>query len=1017
MKENLLAKANEKFNNLITDVLETPNILGSLDNGIQQMSQYYDQGKYRDSLGRMRYDKIRQNRKDESLEKEFQRYVSSQNSQNIEKVNIEKVDVNEQTDDISNEIKSFSGTPESEIDKERENRLVFRFSEVGVSDTSLVGGKSANLGEMLSNLSANGIRVPEGFTTTSKLFNNFLEQTGIKDKLAEIFVNADSEEFDMRKASYEAQKLIMMAKWPKELEDLIVSEYKELCKFYGVEDLSVAVRSSATTEDLQGASSAGQQATYLGVKGEKAVLRSVQECIASLYEERAISYRKENKQGQIDGVALSVGVQKIVRSDLGASGVMFTKETETGADVIQLTSAYGLGENVVQGTVNVDSYTVLPESGEIINKTAGTKDQRMVFKPEREVEMVDGLPKLVFTENIGVSRKQQAEFSLTDDEVKLLAKWAKIIEDHYKEPMDVEFARDGVTDELFVVQARPITKIDTPFKRAENGNYLVEQYSFDEPEKTLPKPIVKGEQIGAKYASGKVFVITEDKPSKATVKRFMDFVKLNKNVILVAKSTNPDYGPMIDQARRVDNSSLAIVTNQGGRTCHAAIISREKGIPTIVGASGVLNLVKTGDEITIGNGCVYAGNIPFSVENIELENITERPKTKVLVNVGNPDEALKASQIPSDGGGLARLEFIIAEQIKVHPNALVHLNTIIDREGNWYDKNGELIELSDEYKSDITKKIQGLTHSVYPSFEPREGFSHISQTYLLDPITRLEIQKLIGPKYIDNPEDYFVDKLSNGVCTIAGAFAAKDPNGVVNRPVIFRTSDLKSNEYEGLVGGKNFEKKEENPMIGERGASRYASEGYATAFELECIALKRSIDQGAGNIKLMIPFVRTVDELKEVLEIMKTNGLERGKDGLEVYIMCEIPSNVLVARKFLELCDGFSIGSNDLTQLTLGIDRDAGSQELQAKGDPRNEAVVKSFMEVLQVAKDMGKYVGICGQAPSDYPEVAEFLVENGISSISLNPEIDTVVNTTHNILAVEKARESNSESTEQVPE
>ena len=796
----------------------------------------------------------------------------------------------------------------------RDRALVLQFRNVGIVDIPLVGGKNASLGEMLQQLSSKGINVPDGFATTAYAYRYFIEIAGLEDKLRQLFAELDVEDVhSLRQVGKQARSLILQTPFPDELQEAIIKAYQSLCKEYG-SDTDVAVRSSATAEDLPDASFAGQQETYLNVHGAKGVLEACHKCFASIFTDRAISYRQIKGFDHFD-VALSVGVQKMVRSDLASSGVMFSIDTETGfKDAALITAAYGLGENVVQGAVNPDEYLVFKPTLKqgfrpILEKRLGTKEIKMIYD-------VGGSK---FTKNVSVPPEQRREFTLTDDEILVLAKWACEIEDHYSHvrgvytPMDIEWAKDGITNELFIVQARPET---VQSQKAQN---ILRSYEL----KGKSTILAKGRAVGEMIGQGKARVI-------------LDVHKIDQfkaGEVLVTNRTDPDWEPIMKRAS-------AIVTNQGGRTCHAAIIAREMGIPAIVGCGNATTVLKTGQEVTVScaegeEGRVYDGLLPFEVNEVALENLP-RTRTNILMNVGNPEEAFSLSAIPNDGVGLARMEFIIANHIQAHPLALLHF-----------------YELEDE-------------------------------------LARYKIAELTAQ--YDDKAQFFVDKLAHGIGTIAAAFYPK--------PVVVRLSDFKSNEYANLLGGKQFEPHEENPMIGWRGASRYYDDRYREGFALECQAMKRVRDEmGLTNVILMVPFCRTPNEGRRVLEEMAKHGLVRGENGLQVYVMCELPSNVTLADKFSEVFDGFSIGSNDLTQLTLGLDRD--SALVAHLFDERDEAVERAVAQAIATAKRTGRKIGICGQAPSDYPEFARFLVEQGIDSISLNP--DSVLKTLLDIAEVEQ--------------
>lgn len=787
------------------------------------------------------------------------------------------------------------------------NKFVRFFSELSIKDVPQVGGKNASLGEMYGHLVKKGLKIPNGFATTAEAYNYFLEKTGLKKKIKVALKTLDIKNvIELEKRSAAIRKMIVDAELPKDFAQAIVKAYRQLAKDTKSKKLSVAVRSSATAEDAPDASFAGQQETYLHVTGEKELLLAVKKCIASLFTGRSLSYRKDKKIDAL-GIALSVGVQKMVRSDLGASGVMFTIDTETGfKNVVLINAIFGLGENMVQGRVNPDEYYIFKPTQKIISKTLNKKDVRMVYN------FGSGRP----VKNIPISESEQMKPALTDSQVRQLAKWGMIIEEHYKRPMDIEFALDGETNELFIIQARPET--------VQSGrNYqVIEKYKLSK----KGKIITSGQSVGSKIGAG-------------TANRIMnvkDIENFKPGQVLVTFMTDPDWEPIMKIAS-------AIVTDKGGRTCHAAIVSRELGIPCIVGTENSSAKIKTGQAVTIScaegeEGFVYEGKLPFKVETTDIKDL-KKPKTKIMVNLGEPDLAFSTSFIPNDGVGLARLEFIINNYIKIHPLALINY-----------------------------KKIT-------------------------NPSVKAEIDKLtVG--YQDKTR-YFVDRLAQGMAMIVAAFYPKD--------VIVRLSDFKTNEYASLIGGREYEPIESNPMIGWRGASRYYSPQFLPAFQLECRAIKKVREEmGLTNLKVMVPFCRTIEEGEKVQEIMAQNGLRRGQNGLEIYVMAEIPSNIILAEKFCRLFVGFSIGSNDLTQLTLGIDRDSGGT-LQVAGvsNEKNEAVKILIQNLIKTAKKHHRKVGICGQGPSDFPDFAQFLVEEGIDSISLNP--DTVISTTIAILKWEK--------------
>jgi pyruvate, water dikinase len=795
----------------------------------------------------------------------------------------------------------------------QEQSLILWFDEIGLEDIPLVGGKNASLGELIQQLKPKGVNVPNGFAITAYAYRYFIEKAGLAAQLRELFADLDVDDVsNLQQHGNKARRLILSVNFPPELEAAIGAAYQKLCNRYG-EDTEVAVRSSATAEDLPDASFAGQQETYLNVQSLTRVLEYCHRCFASLFTDRAISYRQRNGFDQLE-VALSVGVQKMVRSDLAASGVMFSIDTESGfKNAALITAAYGLGENIVQGAVNPDEYLVFKPTLKdgfrpILDKRLGNKRIKMVYDM--------GGSRL--TKNVWVPESEQDKFCLTDDEILQLARWAVQIEEHYSHvrgvytPMDIEWAKDGLTNELFVVQARPETV------QSQKPTNVLKTYHLKEHSEVL----VRGRSVGATIGQGATRVILD-------VSQIHLF---QPGEVLVTNKTDPDWEPIMKKAS-------AIVTNQGGRTCHAAIIARELGIPAIVGCTDATDVLKTGQEVTIScaegdEGLVYKGLLPFEVKETRLENLP-RTRTQILMNVGNPEQAFSLASIPCDGVGLARLEFIIANHIKTHPLALLHFD-----------------ELEDEV---VKAQIAELT------------------------------------KLYDHKPEFFVDKLACGIGMIAAAFYPK--------PVIVRLSDLKTNEYANLLGGKPFEPKEENPMLGWRGASRYYDEKYRDAFALECQALKRVREEmGLTNVIPMIPFCRTPDEGRQVLAEMAKNGLERGVNGLQVYVMCELPSNVILADEFSKVFDGFSIGSNDLTQLTLGLDRD--SALVAPIFDERNKGVKRMVKMAIADAKEHGCKIGICGQAPSDYPEFAQFLVEQGIDSISLNP--DSVLKTILMVAQVE---------------
>ena len=792
-------------------------------------------------------------------------------------------------------------------------RWVKWFSEVGIDDVPLVGGKNASLGEMMRALGSLGVRVPDGYAVTAEAYRYFLEKNRLVERIRGLIEGwKKTGEVDaLLEASRKIRSLITGGAFPEDLEAEIRTAYRELSKRSGVDEVDVAVRSSATAEDLPTASFAGQQETYLMVHGEAEVLEAVKKAFASLFTARAISYREDMGFDHFK-VALSVGVQRMVRSDLASSGVMFTLDTETGhRGFVFLTSIWGLGENIVQGRVVPDEFYVhkaLLKQGfkPLVYKKLGAKELTMVFDPETQR-----------LKNVRTPKEKRESFSLADDEVLTLADWAIKIEEHYSKkrgaetPMDIEWAKDGITGELFIVQARPET-VHSQKKP------VLRRYHLEETGEVL----VEGLAVGDKIAAGKVRVILD--PNE------MD--RFQPGEVLVTRITDPDWEPIMKIA-------AAIVTDRGGRTSHAAIVSRELGIPAVVGTENATQVLKTGQEVTVSTaegevGRVYRGRLKYRVEEIDPEKLP-RPKTEIMLNVGNPEEALKNALLPTDGVGLLRLEFVFASWVGVHPLALIHFD-----------------ELPIRVRRRVAEKTRGY----------------------------------------DDKTFYFVDKLSQGIGLIAAAFWP--------RPVILRFSDFKTNEYAGLLGGELFEPKEENPMLGWRGASRYYHPDYKEGFLLEVAAVRRVREVfGLTNLKVMIPFCRTPEEGERVLAVMKEGGLERGKDGLEVYVMAEIPSNVWLVEDYAEVFDGFSIGSNDLTQLTLGVDRD--SERVAPIFDERNRAVKRAVARILEGAHQKGRHVGICGQAPSDYPEFAAFLVEKGIDSISLNP--DALLKTLFAVVEMEK--------------
>jgi pyruvate,water dikinase len=788
----------------------------------------------------------------------------------------------------------------------RKNKFVLWFKEIGIKDVPSVGGKNASLGEMYSKLTKKGVPVPNGFAVTSAAYDYFIESTGLKKQIREILKDLNTHSIqNLQAKGKEVREAILKAEFPDDLKEKITIEYEKLSKEFKTKDVDVAVRSSATAEDLPDASFAGQQDTYLNVEGAAELLDACKRCMSSLFTDRAISYRADKGFNHFK-VKLSITVQKMVRSDMASSGVMFSIDTESGfRDAVLINAIYGLGEYIVQGMVNPDEYYVFKPTlakgyKPIISRRLGEKKRKLAY---------DSLAKNN-TKDLVVPLKDRLVFALKDSEVLQLAKWAVEIEKHYHKPMDMEWAKDGKTGKLFIVQARPET-----VRSQEDVNKLKE-YSL----KSNGSIITSGASVGNKIGQGKARVIKD-------VKGIRQF---KKGEVLVTEMTDPDWEPIMKIAG-------AIVTNSGGRTCHAAIISRELGIPCVVGTKNATDKIKTGDNLTVSCaegevGHVYKGLLEYEIKETDLKKI-KKPRTKIMMNIGNPEMAMLQSFIPNEGVGLAREEFVISNYIRIHPLALLNFSKLKDQS--------------------VKKIIEETTFA-----------------------------------YASKPQ-FFVDKLAEGVARIAAAFYPKD--------VIVRLSDFKSNEYANLIGGKQFEPTESNPMLGWRGASRYYDPKYLPAFELECKALKKVREEmGLKNLKIMVPFCRTIEEGKKVLAIMAKNGLKKGVDGLEVYVMCEIPSNVILAEEFCKIFDGFSIGTNDLTQLTMGVDRD--SELVAPIYDERNESVKELIRQVIRIAKKNKRKIGICGQAPSDFPDFAQFLVREGIDSISLNP--DTVIKT---MLAIKK--------------
>ena len=768
------------------------------------------------------------------------------------------------------------------------------FETLGRHDVPRVGGKNASLGEMVQTLAAGGIRVPPGFATTADAYWLYVSANNLQERMTSFLAEWETGKATLAETGQAIRNIFLKGDWPAEIEADIRIAYRELSSRAGVDEVEVAVRSSATAEDLPDASFAGQQETFLNIKGETALIDACRRCYASLFTDRAISYRKTKGFDHMK-VALSIGVQQMVRSDIGGSGVMFSIDTETGFDkVVLINAAWGLGENVVQGTVDPDEYQVFKPLlddrtlSPIIEKKKGAKSIKMIYA-------VGDKP----TRNVPTSKAERAAWVLSDPEIVELARWAATIEQHYGCPMDMEWARDGKTGDMYIVQARPETV------QAQRDVGVFKSYTIHNKGRLL----TKGLSIGDAIASGQVCLIE----TARDIEKFID------GSILVTQTTDPDWVPIMKRA-------AAIVTDHGGRTSHAAIVSRELGLPAVVGTGNATDILHTGQEVTIScaegdEGFIYEGIADFSVEELDVTDLPET-KTKVMLNLANPGSAFRWWRLPADGIGLARMEFVVSNAIRVHPMALVHFDRLKDEKA----------------KAEIAALTAGY----------------------------------------DSKPDYFVDKLARGLGRLAAA--------VYPKPVIIRMSDFKTNEYAGLIGGAEFEPAEENPMIGFRGASRYYSPRYREGFALECQAIKRLRDEmGFTNVVVMIPFCRSVGEADKVLGVMAENGLKRGENGLQVYVMCEIPSNVILAAKFADRFDGFSIGSNDLTQLTLGVDRDSG--ELADLFDEQDEAVKWMIEKVISEANKAGAKIGLCGQAPSDHPEFAEFLVECGIDSMSVSPD------------------------------
>ena len=791
---------------------------------------------------------------------------------------------------------------------------VILFDDLRREDIPLVGGKNASLGEMYQELTSQGITIPNGFAITAQAYRHVLQVGGLAERIRAILSDLDTRDLaNLAERGRRVRDAILATPLPADLQQEIKTAYGALCEEYGSET-DVAVRSSATAEDLPDASFAGQQESFLNIRGDRALLEACQQCLASLFTDRAISYRVDKGFDHFV-VALSIGVQQMVRSDLGAAGVMFTIDTESGfRDVVLINSSYGLGESIVKGRVDPDEFlvfkpTLLQGARPILKRAVGAKQEKLIYATRGGRS----------TRIVAVPAEDRARLSITDDDVLALARWGCVIEEHYSRkagrpmPMDIEWAKDGGSGKLFIVQARPET-VQALIRKTTLDTYRLEERG---------SVLLTGKSVGDKIGAGPVRI----------VKDVAELQAFRPGEVLVADMTDPDWEPTMKMA-------AAIITNRGGRTCHAAIVSREIGVPCIVGAEKATATLRSEQPVTVSCaegevGVVYDGALKFTRQTLDVGALS-RPHTKIMMNVGNPDQAFSLSFLPNDGVGLAREEFIISGAIQVHPLALIHFDQL----------------------------------SAGPA---KDKIAQLTQGYARKP-------------------DYFVDRLAEGVGQLAAAFYPKE--------VIVRLSDFKTNEYAGLLGGEAFEPKEENPMIGFRGASRYYDPRYREGFLLECRAMKKVREEmGLTNVKLMVPFCRTVEEGKKVLAVMAEAGLRRGENGLAIYVMCEIPANVILTEEFAQIFDGFSIGSNDLTQLTLGLDRD--SAIVAHLFDERNAAVMRLVQDVIQRAQACGRKVGICGQAPSDYPEFARFLVTCGIDSISLNP--DTVIRTTRDIIALEQ--------------
>jgi pyruvate, water dikinase len=776
-------------------------------------------------------------------------------------------------------------------------QYTINFEQLTLDSHDKVGGKNASLGEMISHLSALGVSVPGGFATTSEAFEEFLTFNQLPETIYGLLDNLDVDDVTtLAKVGKQIRNSIEKARFVPAMEQAVLNAFTSMQQSLGMENFTVAVRSSATAEDLPDASFAGQQETFLNIKGIDQILMAIKHVFASLFNDRAIAYRTHHGFSHKE-VSLSAGIQLMVRSDMASSGVMFTMDTESGFDkVVFVTSSYGLGEMVVQGAVNPDEFyvhkpTLLAERPAIVKRNLGSKAYKMIYSQDNE------LGKTVTT--VAVDENERRQFSLTDDEISQLARHALIIENHYQRPMDIEWGKDGISGKLYILQARPETV------KSRDNKQVLERYQLNEQGSVL----AQGRSIGQRIGQGLAKVI----------KDVSEIDKVKQGDVLVSDMTDPDWEPVMKKAS-------AIVTNRGGRTCHAAIIARELGIPAVVGCSDATDSIKDGDKVTVScaqgdTGFVYSGLLDFEVNRMDIDNMPQLP-LQVMLNVGNPERAFAFQAIPNSGVGLARLEFLISNTIGIHPKALLEFDNLTD----------------DALKQEIQEKTSGYA----------------------------------------SPVEFYIERLKEGIATIASAFYPKR--------VIVRLSDFKSNEYANLIGGQYFEPLEENPMLGFRGASRYVAPEFSDCFALECLAVKR-VREGMGltNVQIMIPFVRTVDEAAKVTEVLAENGLSRGQNGLKVIMMCELPSNALLADKFLDYFDGFSIGSNDLTQLTLGLDRD--SAIIAHQFDERNDAVKALLHQAIAACKKAGKYVGICGQGPSDHKDFALWLMQEGIDSVSLNPD------------------------------